>query len=224
LRDAEARRAGRHDPQMHIASESPTVILSEREESTRGSRPAHDTLRAASETHHVRCASFFAFARNDSESSLRHDSSSVVGRTPALTLLLYAAPVTAIIAGVAAEWLDFRALRYPLLLMMLAAVAATHYAMEELARRRGESRTGFRSMLRAILLGMTTWAAAQAVYVVLHVAQGERFEAPRFGPQPLQALGLIAAHALFLGAPTGAVAGALLHGNRRARTWLQPRR
>ena len=43
--------------------------------------------------------------------------------------------------------------------------------------------------------------------MLLHVAGGERFDAERFGPQWRQALGLIGVHALFLGAPTGVVAG-----------------
>jgi hypothetical protein len=135
----------------------------------------------------------------------------------AMQLSLYAAPVAAIIAGISAEWLDFRALRYPLLLMMLAAVVATRFAHEELARRRGDApRSAPDAMLRAVLLGMITWGAAQTLYVILHVAQGERFDAPRFGPQPLQAIGLIAAHAIFLGVPTGLAAGAIL----QARAWL----
>jgi hypothetical protein len=71
-------------------------------------------------------------------------------------------------------------------------------------------------MRRAMVLGVTTWGAAQTLYVILHAAQGERFDAPRFGPQPLQALGLIAAHALFLGAPTGLAAGAVL----RVHAWV----
>jgi len=49
------------------------------------------------------------------------------------------------------------------------------------------------------------------------VATGQRFHAERFGPQPLQAVGLVAAHGVFLGAPTGAVAGSVLLAWRRVR-------
>ena len=118
-------------------------------------------------------------------------------------LLLLAAPAAAIVAGIAAEWLDFRALRYPILLMMLAGVTATAYACTG-------GRGGWRSFVAALAIGVASWAAAETLYVVLHAAQGERFDGERFGPQWWQALGLIAVHALVLGAPTGAVAGGLL--------------
>jgi hypothetical protein len=87
----------------------------------------------------------------------------------------------------------------------------TRYAHDEIARRSGIERSAVGAMLRAVPLGVMTWGLAQTVYVVLHAVQGERFDAPRFGPQPLQALGLIAAHALFLGAPTGLAAAVILY-------------
>jgi hypothetical protein len=115
-----------------------------------------------------------------------------------------AAPAAALAAGLAAEWLDFRELRVPLLLMVGAGVLLTGHAA--FASRRSSAAAGL-----TVALGIATWAAAETVYVVLHVATGQEFNAERFGPQPAQAVGLIAAHGLFLGAPTGAVAAALLH-------------
>ena len=64
---------------------------------------------------------------------------------------------------------------------------------------------------------LAAWAAAETLYVVLHAAQGERFDAERFGPQWRQALGLIGVHAVVLGAPTGIVAGVLLQANAALR-------
>jgi hypothetical protein len=156
----------------------------------------------------------FALAQNDSGGAVRHEASSAVVAASNMLLIL-GAPAAAIIAGVAAERVDFRAMRYPILLMMLAGVVATAYALDWRAAERGDRRAVPGAMLRSVLLGVVTWGAAQTLYFILHVALGERFDAPRFG-QPLQALGLIAAHALFLGAPTGLVAGAILN----ARTWL----
>jgi len=118
---------------------------------------------------------------------------------PVDRLMALAAPAAAVLAGLAAEWLDFRALRYPLLLMVGLGVLATALAV---LPRTG----GWRAAALTVAIGIATWAAAETLYVVLHAAQGERFEAERFGPQPAQALGLIAAHALFLGVPTGVAA------------------
>jgi hypothetical protein len=192
-------------------------------------------------------------------------------------LLLAGAPVAAVLAGMAAQWLDFRELRWPLLALVGLGVLATAWALtpgregaggrskrrpyttahkvhagavaggrskqrpyaphevhagavaggtqrpyaaptldadgDRVAGARGEQRpyTAGGAFLLTVMLGVATWAAAETVYVLLHVALGERFEAERFGPQPAQALGLIAAHALFLGLPTGAVAGAVRH-------------
>jgi hypothetical protein len=127
---------------------------------------------------------------------------------------MYAAPLAAVLAGCAAEWLDFRALRYPLLAMVLAGVTLTRYAHDAhdaLARDRAQpTRGSIDALVRAVALVAVTWSAAETVYVLLHVLQGERFEADRFGPQPMQALALIAAHGVFLGAPTGIVAWGLL--------------
>jgi hypothetical protein len=125
--------------------------------------------------------------------------------------LLLGAPIVALLAGLAAESLDFRALRYPLLLMVGLGVLATAIAL--FARERP-----LRAFVLTVLLGAATWGAAETLYVVLHVAQGESFDAERFGPQWRQALGLIGVHALFLGVPTGIAAGALRHLVARGRT------
>ena len=117
----------------------------------------------------------------------------------------------ALLAGFAAEWLDFRALRYPLLLMVGFGVLAT--AISLFARERP-----LRAFVLTVLLGAATWGAAETLYVVLHVAQGESFDAERFGPQWRQALGLIGVHALFLGVPTGIAAGVLRHVIASGRT------
>ena len=109
----------------------------------------------------------------------------------------------------AAEWLDFRELRVPLLLLVGFGVLATSSVLT-----RGASPP--RAFLISVATGMLTWAAVQCVYAVIHIASGERFDADRFGPQWSQALALIAAHALFLGLPTGIVAGAILWA---ARAW-----
>lgn len=122
----------------------------------------------------------------------------------AVRLLWGGAPLAALLGGMAAEWLDFRALRVPLLLMVGLGVLATSYALTR-------GRTGTRPFLSAITAGAATWAAAEAVYAIIHVASGERFHAERFGPQWSQAAGLIAAHGLLLGVPTGIVAALMLH-------------
>jgi hypothetical protein len=113
---------------------------------------------------------------------------------------VFCVPAAALVAGIAAEWLDFRALRYPLLFMVGAGVLATAFALF------GHERT-LRAFALTALLGVATWAAAEAIYVVIHATRGETFDADRFGPQWAQALGLIGVHALFLGLPTGIVAG-----------------
>jgi hypothetical protein len=118
-------------------------------------------------------------------------------------LLLLGAPIAAVLGGASGEWLDFRALRVPLLMMVGFGVLATAYAA-------GGARGGWRGSATTVLIGVATWAAAQSVYVMLHLALGERFHAERFGPQWSQAIALIAAHGAFLGAPTGVVAAALL--------------
>jgi hypothetical protein len=126
---------------------------------------------------------------------------------PALTwpagLLLLGAPIVALFGGMAGEWVDFRALRVPLLVMVGFGVLATAYAA-------GGARGGWRRFAMTVLIGATTWAAAQTVYVAIHLASGERFHADRFGPQWSQAIALIAAHGAFLGAPTGIAAAILL--------------
>lgn len=118
--------------------------------------------------------------------------------------LLVGAPIAAALAGLGAEWLDFRALRYPLLVMVGAGVLATALAL--FAHERP-----WRAFVLTVVLGAATWGAAETLYVVLHAAQGEQFDAERFGPQWRQALGLIGVHALFLGVPTGLAAGLLRH-------------
>ncbi|HXH23923.1 MAG TPA: hypothetical protein VNI78_01665 [Vicinamibacterales bacterium] len=125
--------------------------------------------------------------------------------------MLYAAPFAAIIAGMAAQWLDFRALRLPLLLLVLAGVIASSIALSR--ARRPAAAFGV-----SVVTGALTWAAAQVVYTILHVASGQEFSFDRLGgPQPVQALGLIVAHAAFLGLPTGIAAGVALLAARRAR-------
>jgi hypothetical protein len=117
--------------------------------------------------------------------------------------LLFSAPAVALAAGLAAEWLDFRALRYPLLLSVLVGVLATSLALSARTRPR------IRDAMITVAIGVATWGAAETIYVVIHTLRGEAFHAERFGPQWSQAFGLIAVHAFALGAPTG-VAAALL--------------
>ena len=122
---------------------------------------------------------------------------------PVARFLLFGAPAAALAAGMMAEWADFQALRVPLLLMVGFGVLATAYAATG-------TRRDWRAFGTAVLIGVATWGAAESIYSVLHVALGERFHADRFGPQWSQAIGLIAAHGLLLGAPTGVVAALLL--------------
>jgi hypothetical protein len=122
---------------------------------------------------------------------------------PAARWLAFGAPLVALLGGMSAEWLDFRELRVPLLLMVGFGVLATAYAFTG-------TRPGWRSFALATLVGVSTWAAVEAVYTVIHVARGEQFHAERFGPQWSQAIGLISAHGLLLGVPTGAAAGVML--------------
>ncbi len=122
---------------------------------------------------------------------------------PAARWLALGAPLVAVLGGMSAEWLDFRELRVPLLLMVGFGVLATAHALVG-------ARPGWRPFLTAAFVGVATWAAVEGVYTVIHVARGEQFHADRFGPQWSQAIGLIAAHGLFLGAPTGVVAGLML--------------
>jgi hypothetical protein len=136
--------------------------------------------------------------------SVRVDrASSGVGGRASFDALLLAAPVAGVLAGLAAEFLDFRALRWPLLLMVLAGVTVTSHA---LVRSRG----GWARLWMPVAVGVATWAGAEVLYVILHVVRGTPFESERFGPQPAQALGLIVSHGLLLGAPTGLAASLLL--------------
>jgi len=126
--------------------------------------------------------------------------------------LVLGAPLAALAAGMAAEWLDFRGLRVPLLLMVGVGVVATTSAV-------AGGRTGWRGFFIAVVTGIVTWALAQGVYSLIHVARGERFDAEQFGPQWLQAPALIAAHGIFLGLPTGVAAGAIV----RVGAWARAR-
>jgi len=117
--------------------------------------------------------------------------------------MLLAAPAAALAGGFAAEWLDFRELRVPLLLMVGLGVVLT-------ARAAFAGRPALTAAALTVALSVATWAAAEAVYVVLHVATGQRFNFEAFDSQPAQAIGLIAAHGVFLGAPTGAAAALAL--------------
>ncbi len=129
--------------------------------------------------------------------------------------MMLSAPAAAVAAGIVSEWLDFRALRYPLLLIVLVAVVATALAVDS----RGRSARGLAvgDSLRTIAIGLVTWGAAESIYVAVHALRGEPFEAGRFGPQWAQAAGLIGVHALFLGMPTGVVAAMILRLRGR---WL----
>jgi hypothetical protein len=125
--------------------------------------------------------------------------------------LVWGAPLAAVLAGIGAEFLDFRELRVPFLFGVGLGVLATSYALFG-------TRPGGRRFALTALVGMATWGGAESLYAVLHVARGELFDAPRFGPQAAQAFGLIGVHALFLGLPTGLAAGAMLHA-----PWLRQR-
>ena len=115
-----------------------------------------------------------------------------------------------VLGGMSAEWLDFRELRVPLLLMVGCGVLAAAYATTR-------GRTGVRPFFATVAAGAATWAAIEALYVVIHLAGGERFHAERFGPQWSQAIGLVAAHGAFLGVPTGAAVGLVLQAVARLR-------
>jgi hypothetical protein len=134
-----------------------------------------------------------------------------VARPGGAHILAFGAPLAAVLAGLAAEFLDFRALRVPLLLMVLAGVAATAYAL---------SPRGWRGAAFTVALGALTWAAAETIYVIIHAASGQPLETERSASQPAAALWLIAVHGVVLGVPTGAAAAclqALLPRGRRAR-------
>jgi hypothetical protein len=91
-----------------------------------------------------------------------------------------------------------------LLLPVGLAILATSFVL-------ADGRRGWRTWLQSVLVGAVTWAGAQVVYVFAHIVAGVPLDAERFGPQWAQALGLIVAHAVFLGIPSGAVAGLLLN-------------
>jgi hypothetical protein len=133
--------------------------------------------------------------------------------TAAPSTLIYAAALAAVLAGIAAEWLDFRSLRYPILLCVGVGVLFTAHSILGV-------RTSVRTFLWTVALGVATWAAAESLYVAIHAARGEAFEAERFGPQWVQAFGLIGVHGIFLGLPTGLAAATLLS----AHSWIRNRR
>lgn len=122
-----------------------------------------------------------------------------------------AAPVVAVLAGLAAEWLDFRALRVPLLTMVGLGVLGTSYAVTR-------GRPGMPEFLVTIGLGGLTWAGAESVYALVHVARGEMFHLDAGGPQAVQAVALIAAHGVILGLPTGLAVAILVHAIGLRRT------
>lgn len=136
----------------------------------------------------------------DTASAIRSQSRA---RFDARRWLVLGAPAAAVLAGLAAEFLDFRALRYPLLLIVLAGVVATAYAL-------GGGRSGVAPFALAVAAGVASWAAAETLYVALHLARGQEFETTRFAPEWAKALWLIAAHGVFLGLPTGVAAGLVL--------------
>jgi hypothetical protein len=125
-------------------------------------------------------------------------------RSISASWLLLGAPLVAIVAGLAAEWLDFRALRYPILLLVGFGVLATAVALF------GRERSA-RALLLTIVLGAATWAAAETLYVTVHAARGETFETERFASEWAKGLFLIGVHGLFLGVPTGIAAAIARH-------------
>ena len=101
--------------------------------------------------------------------------------------------------------LDFRELRVPFLLGVGFGVLATSSPCPGCCAAR-------RAFVRApSLVGIATWGGRPGVYARHPAARASGFDADRFGPQWAQALGLIAAHALFLG---------LADGHRRRRDAL----
>src|SRR4051812_8624134 len=104
-------------------------------------------------------------------------------RMPGRALLASAALLGTLIVGAGAEWLDFRALRVPILLVVGLCARAAPAPFPK--------RGGLRDMLRTSLIGAATWGAGGLLYVTIHVARGESFDAARFGAQWSQSLGLI---------------------------------
>ena len=131
-------------------------------------------------------------------------SASIAKRRGSGSVLIWGAPLVAILAGIGAEFLDFRALRVPFLFGVGFGVLATSYALFG-------TRGSRRNFALTALVGVATWGGAEAVYTILHPLRGESFHAGIFGPHWTQAFGLIAAHGLFLGLPTGITAAAMLH-------------
>jgi hypothetical protein len=124
-------------------------------------------------------------------------------RTSVGHVLVFGAPIAALAAGLAAEWLDFRALRYPLLLIVGAGVLATAWSLFAV-------RPNVIALMLTVGMGAATWAAAETLYVVLHLALGGRFSFEAAGPQWAQAVLLIILHASLLGVPTGVAAALAL--------------
>ena len=116
------------------------------------------------------------------------------------------AVVGALTVGAGGEWLDFRALRAPILLGVGVCVLA---AACSVPRSRG-----FIDFVRTALIGAATWGAGRALYAFIHIARGESFDASRFGPQWSQALGLIAVHTVLIGLPTSIAVAALMQAYR----------
>ena len=138
------------------------------------------------------------------QSSPIRSAESTNGAFSASGWMILGAPAAAILAGLAAEWLDFRALRYPLLLGVGLGVLATALALF------GRDR-GLRPFLLVVVLGAATWAAAETLYVIIHASRGAPFETERFDSEWAKGLFLIGVHALFLGVPTGFAAAVVRH-------------
>ncbi|MHB8514871.1 MAG: hypothetical protein ACYDCT_05710, partial [Dehalococcoidia bacterium] len=68
----------------------------------------------------------------------------------AAAVLVWGAPLAAVLAGIGAEWLDFRALRVPFLLVVGCGVLATSYALSW-------TRPGGRRFALTALVGVATW-------------------------------------------------------------------
>lgn len=114
--------------------------------------------------------------------------------------LLATALGLAVVSGIGAHVMTDR---QPLLLPMSIAVFAAAYALTATARPA-------RLVIVSLAAGAALWGLEQVVYAITHVAAGDEFTADRFGPQWLQALALIGAHATLIGLPSGLVAALVL--------------
>jgi hypothetical protein len=141
-------------------------------------------------------------------------SPDTTGRSSLASLIaILPVALVALAAGLSAEFLDFRALRVPILLLVLSGVIAG-------VRLVNIGRPGHRIAI-ALVSGAAAWGGAQLVYAVIHASRGRTFDfnAWPWEAQASQAAGLILAHAVFLGLPTGIAAAVVVE----AWTWLRRR-